>query len=280
MRPSTPTPQLTIPTGTGVADASWRLTLTDGRRAVAVVAQRELLRQLKQRSSLAAQALQMVFFLLVYAVGVASQVPTSGGLSFAAFVFPGIVAINVVTTGVSAGMTYAWDREYGFAREMFVAPVPRIAIPLGKALGVTVQATVQASVLLLAAPVVGVRLGAVSFLLGLVTAALVAAVFCLLGLLLACLVHRADVLQSMVQLLMYPLLFLSGSVFDPASAPTWLQTAMHLNPMSYAVDLLRQALLVSQPGVVPTVLSARQDLVLLLVLALGLFTGLRARVGR
>src|SRR3954454_9679397 len=88
-----------------------------GHRAAGVVAHRELLRQAKHPGALVTQALQMVFFLLVYAVGFGSQMPSLGGLGFAAFVFPGLVAINIVTTSVTAGITYAWDREYGFLRE-------------------------------------------------------------------------------------------------------------------------------------------------------------------
>ncbi len=205
------------------------------------VAERELLRLKAQPSVLVSQALQLVFFLLVYAVGLAGTVGNQS--SFSAYVFPGIATIMAVNAGVSAGITFAWDREFGFMREMMVAPAPRLALCVGKTAGVTAQTMALGAVFLLFGPVLHVPLSLPRYLLGLLGLGLTSIVFCLLGLAAAVTVRRVELLQSVIQLVMYPMLFLSGSVFDPSASARWLDIAVHLNPMTYGVDLIRRTLL-------------------------------------
>lgn len=261
----------------GVAEgAGARLRLAEGARAVAVIAHRDLLRQLKRPGVLFSQAVQIVFFVLVYAVGFDGMIgAVRPGVPFSAYVFPGIIAIQVVSIGVASGQTYAWDREYGVLRELLVAPVPRICLPLGKVVAGAGTVTVQSVLMLAFAPLAGVPVTPRRFCLAAGCYALSAAVFSVLGLCLATLIKRVQTLQATVQLAMFPMLFLSGSVFSPEDAPGWLAAAMHANPMTYAVDLARQSLL-GTPGLLPwwadlTALAG------VLVPALGL---LRLRSGR
>ncbi|MEU8887188.1 ABC transporter permease [Streptomyces sp. NPDC048442] len=249
-------------------------------RAVGVVAGRDLYRLVGQPGMLATQGLQMLFFLLVYAIGFNGMIGSVGDVPFSAYVFPGILAIQVVSTGVNTGMSFAWDRRFGFLREMEVAPVPRWSLPLGKAAGTTVIGTAQSAVLLAFAPIAGVHLTPLSALLGLVVCAATAAVFCGVGLVLALLFTRIEVLQGAVQLAMFPLLFLSGSIFRPDQAPGWLSSAMYANPMSYCVDLLRQVLINMPGGKVPVLMPAWADLLALAVPAVVLVVAIRWRSGR
>ena len=108
--------------------------------------------------------------------------------------------------------------------------------------------------------------------------ALTAAAFSSIGLLLATTVRRIETLQAVVQLAMYPLLFLSGSVFPPGSAPDWLATAIVFNPMTYAVDLVREVLGV-QVGP-PATAGPVMDVAVLLVALLAGAVAIRAKVGR
>jgi ABC-2 type transport system permease protein len=232
-------------------------------RAGAVLAQRDIVKQLTNPGVMITQIIQIAFFVAVYAVGFGSMVPDVGGASFAAYVYPGLIAIHLVSTGVNGGLTFAWDREYGFMREMLVAPVPRSALLAGRVAGATLIATAQSLLLLAAGPLLGLHLTVRTLFAGLAVCALTAAVFCCLGLLLATLIHKVEVLQSVVQLALFPMLFLSGSVFRPDGLPAWLGVAIRINPMSYAVDLLRHALLGGGSGF-PPLLPAWGDLVVLL----------------
>ncbi|WP_016906179.1 ABC transporter permease [Streptomyces xiaopingdaonensis] len=212
-------------------------------RAVAVIAHRDLLRQVKRPGVLLSQGVQILFFVLVYAVGFDGMIGSVGGVPFSAYVFPGIVAIQVVSIGVASGQTYAWDREFGVLRELLVAPVPRICLPLGKVVAGAGMVTVQSALMLAFAPLMGLELTPVRYAAAVGCYALAATVFSVIGLCLATVIKRMQTLQATVQLAMFPMLFLSGSVFSAADAPVWLAAVMHLNPMTYAVDLARQTLL-------------------------------------
>jgi ABC-2 type transport system permease protein len=237
--PARPAPGTADGAGETLADR-----LSTGLRAISVIAHRDLLRQAKRPGMLVSQAVQIVFFVLVYAVGFDGMIGSVGsGTPFSAYVFPGIIAIQVVSVGVASGQTYAWDREYGVLRELLVAPVPRICLPLGKVAAGAGMVTVQSVVMLAFAPLAGVPLTPFRFAAAAGCFALTAALFSVIGLCLATLIQRVQTLQSTVQLAMFPMLFLSGSVFSPEEAPGWLAAAMHLNPMTYAVDLARQCLL-------------------------------------
>ncbi|GIF13384.1 ABC transporter permease [Actinoplanes teichomyceticus] len=243
-------------------------------RATRIIAQRDLCRQVRHPGALAAQAVQMLFFVLVYAVGFDGMIAPVDGVAFSAYVYPGIIAVQVVTAGIGSGLTYAWDRDHGVLREMLVAPVPRICLPLGKVAATVTLVATQTAAMLAVAPLLGLRLSAASFAAGVGGYAAAAAVFSVIGLLLATLIASARTLQATVQVGMYPLLFLSGSVFDPEQAPSWLAVAVAINPMTYAVDLARHALLATPSGHPVWV-----DVLVLGGLLAGAGAALRARVG-
>lgn len=252
--------------------------LAAGLQGTVVVAHRDLLRQLRNPGILIAQAVQLVFFVLVYAVGFNSMVGSVGGTSFSAFVYPGIVSIQVVMIGMTSGLSYAMDRQFGVLREMQVAPVPRVCLPAGKIAATCLELTVQAMLMLLAAPLLGLRLTPGSYFAGVAVFAVTAALFGLIGLLLAASVKHVETLQGVVQLAMYPLLFLSGSVFRPDSVPRWLSMLMQVNPMTYAVDLARHELLRTGPSAGFLPLGRDAAVMGGLVLVFGL--ALRLKVGK
>ncbi|MFT7835899.1 ABC transporter permease [Saccharothrix sp. BKS2] len=248
-------------------------------RGTAVVAARDLYRQVRHPGVLVSQGVQVVFFLLVFAVGFDGMIGSVDAVPFSAFVFPGIVAIQVVTIGVSSGLTYAFDREYGALRGMLIAPVPRLCLPLGKVVASALVAGAQSAVMLLFAPLLDLPLTVVTFFGGVLAFTLVSAVFGLLGVYLATAIKQVETLQAAVQLAMYPLLFLSGSVFLPDSGPAWLLTVMRLNPMTYAVDGVRHLLLAPLGGA-PRAFPLWLDVLVLAGLALVLGGMLRFRTGR
>ena len=126
-------------------------------RAVKVVWQREMIRFGRDRSRLISGLAQPLLLLFVLGTGLSGLVRAStGGVDFTTFLFPGIVATSTLFTAIFAGISIVWDREFGFLREMLVAPVPRTAILLGKCFGGATVATLQAGILLALAGLVGV----------------------------------------------------------------------------------------------------------------------------
>jgi ABC-2 type transport system permease protein len=212
-------------------------------RAVRVVWYRDLLRFRTDRSRLISSLIQPLLFLFVLGKGLGASMPAtaSGGSGYSTFLFPGVLATSVMFTAVFSAISIVWDREAGFLREMLVAPVSRTSIAVGKCLGGASVATLQAVILLALAGLVGVPyapgllLGSV-FLLFLIAFTITA-----FGLVIAVRVQQVQTVMPRVQLLLAPLMFLSGAFFPVSDAlPRWLHVLTLVNPLTYGVDALRR----------------------------------------
>src|SRR5215204_7571573 len=117
-------------------------------RATWVVCRRELLRFRHDRARMLTMLLQPLLFIFVMGTGLGSIVDTGGGTDFRTFLYPGVLATSVLFTAAFAGISLVWDREFGFLREMMVAPISRASIIWGKCLGGAVVATGQSLILL------------------------------------------------------------------------------------------------------------------------------------
>ena len=171
--------------------------------------------------------------------GLSSLIASNGDVDFRTFLFPGVLATSVLFTAAFSGISMVWDREFGFLREMLVAPVSTTAILTGKCLGGATVATLQSLIILALAPLVGVPYNLVMMvkLVGLLF--LMAFMICALGLFLSARVKQVQSAMPLVQLTITPLMFLSGSLFPLSNLPGWLHVATTLNPMTYAVEPIR-----------------------------------------
>ena len=212
-------------------------------RAAAVVWQREMIRFLKDRTRIVSSLAQPLLFLFVLGSGLGSLLSSaggrSGGVALPTFLFPGVLAISVLFTAAFSGISIVWDREFGFLREMLVAPVSTTSILVGKAVGGATVATLQCVLLLALAGLVGVPYDPLMFLELLCLIFLMAFMICALGLMLAARLKQVQTAMPMVQLIITPLMFLSGALFPLGNLPLWLTVLTHVNPMTYAVEPLR-----------------------------------------
>ncbi|HEY6425154.1 MAG TPA: ABC transporter permease [Pseudonocardiaceae bacterium] len=209
-------------------------------RAAFVVWQRELIRFTKDRARMVSSLVQPVLFLFVLGVGLSSLVSAgNGAVDLKTFLFPGVLAISVLFTAAFSGISMVWDREFGFLREMLVAPVSTTAILTGKCVGGATVATLQSMVLLALAGFVGVPYSPVMMLTLVGLLFLMAFMITALGMLLAARITQVQSAMPMVQLIITPLMFLSGALFPLSGLPTWLAVLTHLNPMTYAVEPMR-----------------------------------------
>jgi ABC-2 type transport system permease protein len=208
-------------------------------RGAAVVWQREMIRFGRDRSRIVSSLVQPVLFLFVLRTGLSSLIGSSGDVDFRTFLFPGVLATSVLFTAAFSGISMVWDREFGFLREMLVAPVSTVSILTGKCLGGATVATLQSLIILALAPLVGVPYDLVMMveLVGLLF--LMAFMICALGLFLSARVKQVQSAMPLVQLTITPLMFLSGSLFPLSNLPGWLHVATTLNPMTYAVESIR-----------------------------------------
>jgi ABC-2 type transport system permease protein len=214
-------------------------------RTIGTVAVRELIRLRRMPGRIVSGFAQPVLFLLVLGAGLSHLVGNKGisGVSYQEYIFPGVLAMSVITSALFSAIAIVWDREFGFMREMLVAPVSRSALVLGKALGGGSVAVAQGIVLIVLAPLVDVHLTPLN-VLGLLGALLLLAfAMTALGIVLASRMRRMESFQMVMALVLQPMIFLSGAIFPLNRLPGWLAVPCRLNPATYGVDLARRALL-------------------------------------
>jgi ABC-2 type transport system permease protein len=211
-------------------------------RAVKVVLHRELLRFLSDRTRMLSMLLQPVLWLFVMGTGLGSLVQGSiPGVDFRTFMYPGMISMTVIMTGMFSAGSIVWDREFGFLREMLVAPVSRAAIVVGKCLGGAIVATGQGVIILAMAGLVGVPYSPVLMLTLLGEMFLAAFTITAFGVMLAARMKNMQTFFGLMQMAIMPMMFLSGAMFPLANLPSWLHVLTVVNPMTYAVDPMRQA---------------------------------------
>jgi len=232
---------LTTPPTLG-ADTDLRAEL----RTAGMILERELIRFVRTRVRIVTGLTQPVLFLFVLGYGISPLVGTTQGFDFRKFVFPGVVAMSVVSTAIFSAVSIVWDREFGFLREMLVAPVSRASLVLGKAAGGATVATLQGTIMLVLAPVVGVHLTALMVVEVIGCELLMAVALTAFGVFVASRISRMESFQVVMQLLLLPMLFLSGAMFPLAGLPAWLAVLTRINPLTYAVDPLRRVVFAVQ----------------------------------
>ena len=215
-------------------------------RAIYIVWYRDLLRFWRDRARIAASFAQPLLFLLIFGTGLSSALSAAGAtgpVSYVQFMFPGIIGMAVLFASVFGAMSILWDREFGFLKEVLVAPIDRSAVAIGKSLGGATQAMIQGLILLVLAPIVGVKLTIESVLLVIPFVFLLAFALSAMGVALASRMRTMQGFQIVMNFLMMPMFFLSGALFPLAALPVWLTVLTRLNPATYGIDPIRRIIL-------------------------------------
>lgn len=208
---------------------------------------RDVIRFSRDRTRIVAALAQPLLYLFVFGTGLGSAMSGSGSpagaLDFRQFMFPGTLAMTVLFTAIFSAISIVWDREFGFLKEVMVAPVSRTAVALGKVAGGATVAMFQGVVALLVAPIVGVSLsvGQIASIVGLML--LLATVMTSLGILIAARQKSMEGFQMMMNFLLMPMFFLSGAFFPLRGVPLWMSWLSTVDPVTYGVDSLRQVVL-------------------------------------
>ena len=220
-----------------VPERSWR----SESRAVRAVWWREMIRFADDRVRIGTVLVQPLLFLFVLAPGLQTLSKAStGGVDLATFMFPGVLIMAMWFSAMISAASLVMDRELGFLREMMVAPVRRSSIVLGKCLGGTTVATIQGVIVLALAGMVHVPYDPL-LLLGIVgLQLLIAFTVTTLGVMVATTVTQAQSFNSVMQMLVFPTVFLSGAMYPVSGLPSWLGVVNRLNPLTYAVDPVRR----------------------------------------
>ena len=211
---------------------------------------REVLRYWREKSRIVSSLIMPLLWLLVFGSGLRG-VQISGGLTYQTYIFPGILGMTLLFTSVFSGVSVIWDREFGFLKEIMVAPVSRPSIVIGKALGSGTSALIQGTILLPLSFLVGVHLSPLSFVILLPTMVLISIGLVSVGLLMASLMTSMEGFNFIMSLVIMPMFFTSGALFPLTSAPAWLRDFSYINPLTYGVDVLRWAAFSGADSILP-----------------------------
>jgi ABC-2 type transport system permease protein len=212
-------------------------------RAIGIVWRRELIRFRSDRLRAVTALVQPVLFLFVLGTGLSSLASHGlpAGIDFKTFIYPGVLAMSVLFTAIFSAASIVWDREFGFLREMLVAPVSRSAIVIGKCLGGATVATFQGIVILALAGFAHVPYDPVLFLILIGELLLLSFTLTAFGVMMAARIKQIQAFMALTQMLVMPLFFLSGALYPLNGLPAWLTVLTRLDPLTYIVDPMRHA---------------------------------------
>jgi len=216
---------------------------------------RDLCRMVRQKGRLLGGLARSFMWLLLVGTGYNAITRIEGAASYQAFVYPGIVVMAALFGAMLTAISTVYDREFGMLRLMLACPAGTMAVLTGRALSATLVGIVQGGAVLLCGPLL-LDLTAGQLAAAAAVLAVAAASSSLLGLLVAAPLRSVENFAAVVNVVLFPLLFVSGALYPTARMPLWLRGAARLNPVTYQVDLMRVALgLPGELGVVPSLLT-------------------------
>jgi len=217
-------------------------------RGVYTIWYRDILRFWHDKMRLMGAIIFPLLFLFVFGSGLSARMGfLSPGVDFTQFMFPGIIGMTVLMSSFMAGMSVVWDREFGFLKEVLVAPISRVSVAVGKTLGSATVALLQGILILLFAPLIGISLSVWTVLALLPLMFLLSASMGSMGILLATRIRSMEAFQATMQMLMFPMIFLSGVFFPIQGLPVWMNILVKINPATYGIAPIRQVMLGTSP---------------------------------
>jgi ABC-2 type transport system permease protein len=214
---------------------------TSELRAIKIVWRRELIRFRADRLRMVTSLVQPLLFLFVLGAGL-QQLSRAGthGVELKTFIYPGILCIAVMFTAMFSAASIVWDREFGFLREMMVAPVRRSSIVIGKCLGGATVAGFQGVIVICLAGLVHVPYAPLLIIEIFVLQLLLAFAITAFGVMIAVRIKQMQSFMGVMQMVVMPMFFISGALFPVAGLPGWLTVLNRLDPLTYAVDPMRR----------------------------------------
>jgi len=216
--------------------------------AIYVLWLRELKAFIRARSRIVGNIVQPLFFMAILGVGFKSSMRFTGvemqGIDYLQFLVPGLIGMTILFSSMFAGLSILWDRQFGFLREIMVAPVSRLSLVLGRVAGGMTTTILQALSILLIAYLFGFRIkGIMELLLSIIFMILIGTGFVGMGVAFASKMEDMHGFQIVMNFIIMPIFFLSGALFPLKGLPPWLGFLTYIDPLTYGVDALRGIML-------------------------------------
>lgn len=204
---------------------------------------RELKRFYRDKSRAFSMLTMPLLWLTLFGLGLKNVIQFPGlTTAYDVFVLPGIIGMIILFGGMFNGVRTIIDKKSGFMKEMLISPTPKTIIVIGKGLGVSIIITIQSLIILLASKVI-IPVNLLHLPLTIIIIFLTSYVFTMLGLLLATLTESFEGFHALINLITMPMFLFSGAFYPLQNVPKWLELLTRVNPLTYAIKLLREALL-------------------------------------
>ena len=216
------------------------------KTAIYVLWMREMKRWWRAKSRIVGSLAMPLFFLVFLGLGFRRMaIPgLAGDVGYIGFLVPGIIGMSILFSSTFGGLSVLWDREFGFLKEIMVAPVSRVSIVLGRIAGGATTALIQAVLILAISYIMGFKIINISSIfLAIVFMILIAVTFLGLGLIFASKMRDMQGFSIVMNFVIFPLFFLSGALYPLENFPVWLRYISKIDPLTYGVDGLRGALI-------------------------------------
>jgi len=208
---------------------------------------REVKRYLRDRTRIVSSFVQPLLWLVVFGTGIGAALRAGfqiSGVSYQQLIFPGIVAQTLLFTAMFMGISVIWDRDFGFLKEILVAPISRFSLFLGKMFGDSTDAIIQGVIVFGIALLLGINFTLTAFLLCIPVMLLITIGLVSVGLVIASFIGSLESFGAIQSFINLPLFFLSGALFPVVgSSIEWLNVAARVNPLTYGVDALKTIIL-------------------------------------
>jgi len=204
---------------------------------------RDVIRYFREKSQFYGSMTRPVLWLFILGLGLRGGYQQVGNVNYTQFIFPGIVAMTSIFTSIQSAISIIWDREFGFLKEILVAPVPRTSIVIGKGFAGTTLSLIQGCIILLLAPLVRVKLPLINILPLLLVMAVMSFALTGIGIVIAARMTSFQGFGTIMNFVIMPMWFLSGALFPMKGIPWWLNILVRINPLTYGVDLVRRLVL-------------------------------------
>jgi len=211
--------------------------------AIYVIVFREFKKFVRERSRFISAIARPLIWLFLIGSGMSGLVSSGMGVSYMQFIFPGIIGMTILFSSIFSSISIIWDKEFGFMKEILVAPVSRVSIVTGKALSGTVISSIQAAVIFALFPLLGIRVGPLAALEVIVISLLLSFCMSSLGIVIATFYESFESFSVIMNFIVMPMFFLSGAMYPVKMLPEVLRVVTVLNPFTYGIDALKHAIL-------------------------------------
>ena len=216
--------------------------------AIYVIVAREFKKFIREKSRLFSAIARPLLWLFIVGAGMSRLVPRDTGVPYTQFIFPGIIGMTIPFSSIFSSISIIWDKEFGFMKEILVAPVSRLSIVIGKALSGTIVSTIQAAIILALFPIVGFQLSLLQILGVLIICASLSFCISSFGIVLATFYDSYESFSVIMNFIVMPMFFLSGAMYPVRLLPDILRFVAKLNPLTYGIDAIKYVIFLDATG--------------------------------